>query len=474
MDTEYIYNELDFAFPAQRFNIQYSYISKKGLPFIREFVLRLVHLAPLSKHQVLKYFGMSSSEVDEAISDLVDREELTLSAEGKLILTAKSSSYFTKIGDPPRVSNIQDAVATLSFDLPTFTCVEIPRVRSNWKACLTPEFELGNMSDSEKMAEKSFQLQFEEILDKGYLKSLQPDELTERPAVYTVNGVQKLGQVPFRLKTNFRMGSRGEAVERDDYEQLNNSELMHELVTSELSRLCKANNSVSISKAMMKIGDEETLELFDSSSNVIDPHRLHEMNVNSNGRPTFIGPLYSLENWEAIQQALTPILVSHATDKLQKESGKFIWIAPSDGFWGKSDRFTASFSQFLHRASTADRKIYSPLLYVPISDDADVGAARRWKNEFQHEHEFVHGLVEGFLDGNVEILHLEGQLSVVSYHFSLPEQFPVPVPIGFLTTDKEKVKKIGSLVSEYLGGIESFDKPNDCGLISSIVRSGSR
>ena len=128
------------------------------------------------------------------------------------------------------------------------------------------------MSDSEKMAEKNFQLQFEEILDKGYLKSLQPDELTERPAVYTVNGVQKLGQVPFRLKTNFRMGSRGEAVERDDYEQLNNSELMHELVTSELSRLCKANNSVSISKAMMKIGDEETLELFDSSSNVIDPH----------------------------------------------------------------------------------------------------------------------------------------------------------------------------------------------------------
>ena len=367
-DSDFIYNELDFTFPAQRFNIQYSYVSKKGLPFIREFVLRLVHLAPLSKQQILKYFGMSLVEVDEAISDLVEREELALSAEGKMILTAKSSSYFNRIGESPRVSNIQDAVATLSFDLPTFTCVELPKVRGNWNACLTPEFELGNMSNSEKIAEQSFQLQFDEILDKGYLKSLRPEELSERPAVYTVNGVQKLGQVPFRLKTNFRMGSNGEAVEREDYDQLNDSELIHELVTSELSRLVNANNSVSISKAMMKIGDEETLELFDSSNNVIDPNRLHEMNLNSSRRSTFIGPLYSLENWETIQQTLAPILLSRATDKSPEESGRFIWIAPSDGFWGKSDRFTASFNQLLHRASTTKRKIYSPLLYVPISD----------------------------------------------------------------------------------------------------------
>lgn len=471
MDTEYIYNELDFVFPAQKFNIQYSYISNKGLPFIREFVLRLVHLAPLSKQQVLKYFGLSISEVDEAISDLVGREELTLSADGKLTLTAKSSSYFTRIGELPRVSNIQDGVATLSFDLPTFTCVDPSGPRSNWTACLKPEFELQNMANSEKMAEKSFQLQFDEILDKGYLKYLQPGDIAERPSVYTVNGVQKLGQSAFRLKTNFRMGSGGEALERDDYDQLNDSELMHGLVTSELSRLLKANNNVSISKAMMKIGDADTLELFDSSNSAIKPIRLDGMNLDASERTTFVGPVYSLENWEAIQKLLGPLLLSRATRKSSNELSKFTWIAPSDAFWGKSDRFSSSFSQFLHRASTSDAKIYTPLLYVPVSDVGDVRAAKQWKHELQQEVEHVHGIQEGFLDGNVEILYFEGQLAVVCYHLVLPEQFPVTVPVGFMTTDKDQVNRIGDLVSEYLGGISSFDKPHDCGLISSIVRS---
>ena len=34
------------------------------------------------------------------------------------------------------------------------------------------------------------------------------------------------------------------------------------------------------------------------------------------------------------------------------------------------------------------------------------------------------GLVEGLLDGNVEILHLEDELSAVIYHISQPEILP--------------------------------------------------
>jgi len=41
-DNKVTYHEVDFLLPAQRFNIQFSYVSQKGLPFIREFVLRLV------------------------------------------------------------------------------------------------------------------------------------------------------------------------------------------------------------------------------------------------------------------------------------------------------------------------------------------------------------------------------------------------------------------------------------------------
>lgn len=109
------------------------------------------------------------------------------------------------------------------------------------------------------------------------------------------------------------------------------------------------------------------------------------------------------------------------------------------------------------------------MLYVPVSDDVDSRAARQWKHELGPFHEHTKGLVEGLLDGNVEILHLEDELSVVIYHISQPETLPVTMPLGFITTNKESVKIIGSLITEYVHSSSGFDKPHDCGLISSMV-----
>ncbi len=63
-DNKVTYHEVDFLLPAQKFNIQFSYISQKGLPFIREFVLRLVHVASMSKAQISTYFGLSHCETE--------------------------------------------------------------------------------------------------------------------------------------------------------------------------------------------------------------------------------------------------------------------------------------------------------------------------------------------------------------------------------------------------------------------------
>jgi hypothetical protein len=57
LENTTIYHEIDFLLPAQRFNINFSYITQKGLPFVREFVLRLIHLAPMSMSQVATFFG---------------------------------------------------------------------------------------------------------------------------------------------------------------------------------------------------------------------------------------------------------------------------------------------------------------------------------------------------------------------------------------------------------------------------------
>ncbi|NRF64795.1 hypothetical protein [Vibrio coralliilyticus] len=474
-DNKVTYHEVDFLLPAQRFNIQFSYVSQKGLPFVREFVLRLVHVSPMSKAQISTYFGFSRHETEEAISDLVQRGELTLSPDGRLVLTEKSQGYFSEIGEIPQLSTVQDSGATLSFDLATFSCFSNKNVQDKWKAGISLKIDDSNASQSEKLVEKHFQHQFNQILDKGYLSHLQTQDGREQPSVYTVNSVNKLRQLPLRLTTEFQMDIDGKSVEREDYEELISSECVHELMAIELARVSTLNNTMSIFKSMVSLSDEETLKLFDSKTNLINPNYVEEMQAlekhTASGRATFLGPIYSKGNWQKLQKALAPMLAKRIESKADKGSSRFTWIAPSDPFWAKSDRFISSLSDFIHKSSTKEKRLYKPVLYVPVSDDRDSRIAKQWKNELGPFHKDVKGLAEGFLDGNVEILHLEGELAAVIYHFAQPETLPVTMPLGFISTDKATVSKIGKLVIDYVAGSSSFDKPNDCGSISSIAKS---
>ncbi|MFB0713729.1 hypothetical protein ACEU59_21590 [Buttiauxella noackiae] len=473
-DNKVIYHEVDFLLPAQRFNIQFSYVSQRGLPFIREFVLRLVHVASMSKVQISTYFGLSHRETEEAISDLVQRGELTLSSDGRLTLTDKSNGYFYDVGEMPHLSTVQDSGGTLSFDLATFSCFSNQNVQDHWRGGISLKVDDNNISQSETLVEKYFQLQFNQILDKGYLSHLQAQDGKEQPSIYTVNSVNKLRQMPLRLTTEFKMDNDGKAVEREDYEQLNNSECVHELMAIELSRLSRLNNTMSIFKSMVSLSDEDTLKLFDSKTNLLNPNFIKDMQAveeySASGRTSFLGPIYSKNNWERLQKALVPVLGRRIKDKTDNSDSRFMWIAPSDSYWSKSERFISSLSDFIHKSSTKEKRLYKPMLYVPVSDDKDSRAANQWRHELGQYHEYAKGLVEGLLDGNVEILHLEDELAAVIYHISQPETLPVTMPLGFITTNKDSVKSIGMLITDYVEGSSAFDKPHDCGLISSMVK----
>lgn len=476
LENKTTYHEVDFLLPAQRFNINFSYITQKGLPFVREFVLRLINLAPMTKAQIASFFGFSRKEVDEAISDLVERGELTLSDNGRLMLTEKSYGYFSEFGESPRLSLLRDSGACLSFDLATFSCLGKDMASEKWKFGISIRVDDENASKSEALVEKHFQRQFQEILHKGFLsKSLVQDE-KDSPNVYTVNSVNKLRQMPFRLTVKFQVDQEGRNVEREDFEALNNSDYVHERITFELSRLSRQNNTIDIAKAMLDIGDSDTLKLFDSNTNCINFSYWEDLKrIEENSqlrRTTFLGPIYSSENWGILQKYLAPILVSRIEQKADSGHELFVWLAPSDPVWGKSNRFISSLSDFLSKASTKKKRIYTPLLYLPVAGQEDLKSARQWKQELEPYLEEAHGLIEGFLSGNVEVLLFEGELAVVIYHMSLPESFPVSFPIGFISIEKDIVATVSRLMKKYIEGHSGFDRPNDCGPISSFGRTG--
>lgn len=475
LENTTIYHEIDFLLPAQRFNINFSYITQNGLPFVREFVLRLIHLAPMSMSQVATFFGFSRKEVQEAIDDLVERGELTLSENGRLTLTEKSSGYFTELGDVPRLSLLRDSTACLSFDLATFSCLGKDNSSEKWKAGLSIKVDDENASCSQTHVEKHFQRQFHEILQKGFLSRSLTQNEKDSPNVYTVNSVNKIKQMPVRLPVQFKVDEDGRSVEREDFEKLKSSDYVHEQISLELDRLARPSNFGEIAKAMLDIGDSETLKLFDSKGSSVSLQFFEDLvrleSNNQKKRATFIGPIYSSANWELLQKHLAPIITARRESRADVGQTPLLWVAPSDPYWGKSSNLQVRVSELLDKASTKDKRLYSPTIYLPISGPDDQRTARQWKWEFDPNTDNVHGLLEGFLGGNIEVLHFEGEFVVVVYHVSLPDSYPVTIPTGFISADKDVVSAVGRLVTAYVEGSSGFERPNDCGLLTRIGRN---
>jgi hypothetical protein len=474
-DKSITYHEIDFLLPAQKFSIQFSYISQRGLPFIREYVLRLVHVAPMSKQQIAQFFGLTKREADEAISDLVDRSEMTLAIDGRLTLTEKSKSYFPGMGQAPLLSITKESSANLWFDLATYCCFSNQNISDKWRAGISLKVDDSKSANSEKLAEKNFQLQFNQILDKNYLSILNDSTATESPSVYTVKTVKKLRSSLLRLNTSFQMDTDGNSLERNDFSELIDSQSVHELIATELYKSANSSNIFSLLKAMNAIGDSETLKLFDSQSNAFNPTYIRDLRAleehNNSGRHTFLGPIYLSENWITLQKFLAPIIKKRRDSKEDSGNNSFLWLAPSDPFWGKSGRLISSFSDVISNATTKTKTLYKPNIYLPINGADDIRTCREWEREFPEYKDYLKGIKEGFLDGNVEILYLEDELAVVVYHFSHPELLPVTLPVGFISTDLGFIAHIGKLLTQYLDDVTGFDKPNDCGFINALTKS---
>lgn len=465
------YHEVDFLLPTHRFDIRFTYVTKKGLPFIREFVLRLVHISPMKLVDIANYFGLSLREVDEAITDLVGKGDLEFSEKGLIELTQKSRGYFVGLGSTPLVSSLMESGGAFAFELASFNCVGRKRTNEKRTSGLWLDVPNETAANSERIAKKKFQEKFHKLQEQGFWEHKSYEGDTGRPSIYTMESVRKLGQEPLRLTSYLSIDPEGVPVERNDFEALDDSSVVQELVTDALASARKPVNFKQVAHAMVALEDQKTRTLFNDHS--VDIAKLlaaqQSGKMNDGEWIPFLGPLYSKGNWELISEYLEMQLA--AIKKAKGEPSDLLWVAPSDGFWGQSLRTSSCFSELVDRSASKGKKptkLCNPKLYLPVQDASDRGAIGRWKQEFSYYEKEVHGLVEGFLDGNVEVLILPGYLAVVCYHISWPGRLPASFPIGFITTDRTRVSLVDKLVKEYVGGMIAFETPRDLGEIKKI------
>lgn len=208
------YNEVDFLIPTQKFNIRFSYVTKKGLPFIREFVLRLLHITPVKPAKLKEFFDFNEKELEEVVNDLVDKGDLSASEIGYLKLTEQAKGYFDDIGSQPTLSAVLDNSESLTYEIIGFNCLGPKHKNSTWKNGIALKADIEKVSQSESVVNKKFQQEFFQYLDNGWMPFLTQDEKS-KPSIYSIDLIKKVGQGPTRVCVDFEIDVDGTPVEYD-------------------------------------------------------------------------------------------------------------------------------------------------------------------------------------------------------------------------------------------------------------------
>lgn len=460
------FHEIDFLLPVHRFNIAFSYVSKRGLPFIREFVLRLVHLSPMKPEFIASYLDLSPRELKEVLRELIDKNELTFLDDGSVGLTGLAQGYFSSEGESPQVTTVQQTDTTFSFELAGFNCIGNKKTHDNWCAGITVPISSENKGLSDKYANKSFQAQFYRLIEEGYMPHIVSKESQTLPSIYKMDSVTRIGQEPKRVPHSFYFDDLGRVVERDELDSFVNDEPVFDAITKAISVLGQKNNLADIAKAMAAIGDNITGEyITDSGINISELNEVIELS-REQGKviQPMLGASYLDGNWQNIAKQAEKVF-NQLKSQHQDGVRELLWLAPSDSFWGKSDKYLSAKSWLEENAKTKGNKskrLFMPKFYFPIARENDRRSINDWKNQLGNINE-CYKYIEGFFNGTTEVLLLQGSFAVVFYHLSIPSISNISIPLGFITTEKKLVGKIESMTREYLNGTIGFDNPIDLG-----------
>lgn len=468
-DRKVVFHQIDFLLPVHRFNIKFSYVTKKRLTFIREFVLRLIHLAPMKTSQLAEFFDFSKHEINVALSDLVDIGDISYTETGLVALTNQSRQYFSQLGAIPEQAAIMEYSGVFAFELASFKCIGRKRTKEKWRNGLSLNVSNESVANSERLTHKSFQKQFHQMLEHGYMSHLVETDESKRPSLYKMDSVKKVGKEPLRIEQKFALDITGNFMERDDIEVLEDDAKAQELITETIHQIAPSDNSRAVIDAMVEFADRHTGKyLTDNSVDIQKLLSAQSANTvkTAEGWP-FIGPLYLAENWLEITKHLEPVLAQMKSTHLDGVD-EFTWLAPSNEYWGQSIRLNQCFVDLVDKAKTKGKKsktLYQPKIYVPLQCEDDKRVRNQWIQSLGDNAKFVNGIMEGFFHGHVEVLLLPRRFVAVCYHVSRPHINEVSIPIGFMSTNHTTIARINNLVQEYISGFIEHGRPNDFGSI---------
>ena len=441
------YNQIDFVVKAPRFHIVFSYMSDKGVAFVREYLLRLLKITPCKPAQIAQYFGFNQYETEVALADLEQHKWIIWQDDGLIALSAEGQRLFQDSQDSPHIPTLTECGGEYRMELLDSNFLKKNDCDKNRQQAIELVVEPKVLSESSEIARKTFQNRFRQLMEDDIINLDEKDI-----SLYKIDAIEPKG-VPdyFRFTQQFELlPETGEAKERHDVPTVTHQENIQQAITAQLERFGHHDNLRELRNSMAEISDDDTLKvLFGGTLDFNEFLKVYQEHEQQNGL-YFLGQIY---HQGTLFEQINKIL-----DKLNKKSSKKLyWLAPSDIYWGKQRKIHDKIQNLIDKQKNG----YDFRLYLPLPSERNQHQKQEWLNHFKDISDKVfYGFCEGFLDGNTEILFLEDQFAVVCYHAKL-SSYPITLPIGFMTTNIKKVNKIMNLAKNYLNSALFPDRDED-------------
>lgn len=452
---------IDIALPVQAFRFEYTLVGRSDLPFIREFILRLLKVGNMSATQLAKFLGLSEKEISIAVSQLVSLNEISVDNEGNIQLTAEAHKYFDGLSDNrPKITKLFEGTSTFKFDLLSFGLIRSDdKISPPLNAIrLSPETE--KLSNSINYAKSAFLRNYIDIFEE---ESISFDGVNDirKVELYKLSDVRKNKDYTARFALTFSLDTERNSIERHSESRFFDVDEIQKNLNEVLLSSYNSSNIQDIVSALVTLNEPQLLDCFTSDG--IDLTALAilavKQSASSSCRSYFLGAPTNSANWNQ----LTTLIKKHLKDG--KSSATCTWLAPSDRFWLMSNQSFSRTSELLNAT-----KGLQTLLYLPVAGSRDKHQEQIWKKALGPMKDKAIKVAEGFLGGSVEVISIPGVFSLLCFYLQKPGE-SASIPFGFITTETSDIDRIQQEFESYLGNYDANMERREYG---PLVLSGQK
>lgn len=435
---------IDIALPIQAFRFEYTLVGRSDLPFIREFILRLLKVGNMSATQLAKFLGLSEKEISIAVSQLVSLNEISVDNEGNIQLTAEAHKYFDGPSDNrPKITKLFEGTSTFKFDLLSFGLIRSDdKITPPLNAIrLSPETE--KLSNSINYAKSAFLRNYIDIFEE---ESISFDGVNDirKVELYKLSDVRKNKDYNARFSLTFSLDTERNSIERNSDSRFFDADEIQKNLNEVLLSSFNSSNIQDIVSALDSLDETQLLDCFTSDG--IDLTALAilavKQSASSSGRSYFLGSPTNSANWNQ----LTTLIKKHLKDG--KSTATCTWLAPSDRFWLMSNQSFSRTSELINATKGLQTN-----LYLPVAGSRDKHQEQIWKKALGPMKDKAIKVSEGFLGGSVEVISIPGVFSLLCFYLQKPGE-SASIPFGFITTDTSEIDRIQQEFESYL---QSYD-----------------